>query len=102
MAAQNIFLLRTDSLKEVFYRNMRRFAGYHISIFGKVIQTVMIYVMRFAFVNYFRAQYLLRKNDMADYPEVYMYLTPVIGIVMYLGAYLFRRFSIRFYKSSGN
>lgn len=58
--------------------------------------------MPFAFVNYFPAQYLLRKSDMAEYSKVYMYLTPIIGILMYLAAYLFWKFSIRFYKSSGN
>ena len=102
MAALNIYLLRTDSLKELLYWNMRKFAGYPISIFNKVIQIIMIYVMPFAFVNYFPAQFLLRKNDLADYPEVFLCLTPVIGAVMYALAYLFWRFSIRFYKSSGN
>ena len=101
LAALNIYLLQTDSLKEMLYWNMRKFAGYPISIFGKVIQTLMIYVMPFAFVNYFPAQYLLRKEDMA-YPSVYMYLTPVVGVVMYMLAYIFWRYSIRFYKSSGN
>ncbi len=102
LAALNIFLLQTNSLKELVYWNMRRFAGYPISIFHKAIQIFMIYVMPFAFVNYFPAQYLLRKDDMSAYPEIFMYLTPFVGIVMYLLAYLFWRFSIRFYKSSGN
>lgn len=30
-----------------------------------------MYVMPFAFVNYFPAQFLLRKSDMAEYPEYY-------------------------------
>ncbi|MGN1084205.1 MAG: ABC transporter permease [Lachnospiraceae bacterium] len=102
LAALNIYLLETNSLKELFYWNMRRFAGYPLSIFHKVIQFCMIYVVPFAFVNYFPAQFLLRKEDMAAYPEIYMYLTPAVGIVLYLLAYLFWRFSIRFYKSSGN
>lgn len=102
LAALNIYLLQTDSFKEMLYWNMRKFAGYPISIFNKVIQIIMIYVMPFAFVNYFPAQYLLQKSDMEAYPKVYMYLTPIIGILMYLAAYLFWRFSIRFYKSSGN
>ena len=102
LASLNIYLLQTDSLKEMLYWNMRKFAGYPISIFHKVIQILMIYVMPFAFVNYFPAQYLLRKEDMLAYPEVYMYLTPLIGTGMYLLAYLFWRYSIRFYKSSGN
>lgn len=102
LATLNIYLLQTDSLKELIYWNMRKFAGYPISIFHKAIQFFMIYVMPFAFVNYFPAQYLLRKEDMHEYPEIFMYLTPAIGIAMYLLAYLFWQFSIRFYKSSGN
>ena len=62
----------------------------------------MIYVMPFAFVNYFPAQYLLRKDDIHQYPEIYMYLSPIVGVAMYLLAYIFWRYSIRFYKSSGN
>ncbi len=102
LATLNIYLLETNSLKELFYWNMRKFAGYPISIFHKSIQLIMIYVVPFAFVNYFPAQYLLRKEDMAQYPEIYMYLTPVVGVGLYLLAYVFWRFSIRYYKSSGN
>jgi ABC-2 type transport system permease protein len=102
IATLNIYLLQTDSLKEMLYWDMRKFAGYPISIFNKFIQNLMIYVMPFAFVNYFPAQYFLRKEDMSAYPEVYIYLTPVVGIAMYILAYLFWRYSIRFYKSSGN
>ena len=102
LAALNIYLPNTNSLKDLVYWNARKFAGYPISIFHKAIQIFMIYVMPFAFVNYFPAQYLLRNDDMSAYPEIFMYITPVIGIVMYLLAYLFWRFSIRFYKSSGN
>lgn len=102
LATWNIYLLETGSLKELFYYNARKFAGYPISIFHKGIQIFMIYVVPFAFVNYFPAQYLLRKPDMLQYPTIYLYLTPVIGTVMYVAVYLFWRFSLRFYKSSGN
>jgi ABC-2 type transport system permease protein len=102
LASLNIYLLETSSLKEVFYWNVRRFAGYPIGIFHKVIQIFMIYVMPFAFVNYFPAQYLLRKDDGLSYPGFYLYLTPAVGIVMFLAAYVFWRYSLRFYKSSGN
>lgn len=102
LATLNIYLLETNSLKELFYWNMRRFAGYPISIFHKAIQFCMIYIVPFAFVNYFPVQFFLRKEDMAQYPSVYMYLTPLVGIVLYVLAYLFWKFSLRYYKSSGN
>ena len=102
LATLNIYLLETGSLKELFYWNARKFAGYPVSIFHKAIQIGMIYIVPFAFVNYFPAQFLLRKEDMAAYPEIYLYLTPVLGIVLYLLAYVFWRYSLKYYKSSGN
>ena len=101
-ASANFYLIKTDSLKDLLYWNVRKFAGYPISIFAKAIRFLMIYIIPFAFVNYFPAQYLLQKPDMAQYPTVYLYLTPVVGLVLYLCAYAFWRFSLRHYKSSGN
>ncbi len=102
LATLNIYLLQTDTLKELLYWNMRKFAGYPISVFHKVIQACMIYVVPMAFVNYFPAQFLLRKPDMQQYPEIFMYLTPLVGVLLYLMMYGFWRVSLRFYKSSGN
>lgn len=102
LATLNIFLLETGSLKELLYYDPRKFAGYPISIFHKVIQGFMIYVVPMAFVNYFPAQFLLRKPDMAGFPEIFLYLTPAVGAGMYLLSYLFWRFGLRYYKSSGN
>ncbi len=101
-ATMNIYLLEAGNLREIFYWNMRKFAGYPISIFHKAIQLGMIYVVPFAFVNYFPAQFLLRKPDMAQYPEIFMYITLPVGVVLYLLAYGFWRVSLRAYKSSGN
>lgn len=102
LASLQFYLIKTDSLKQVFYWNVRRFAGYPISIYHKAIQYLMIYLVPFAFVNYFPAQYLLRKEDMQAFPAVYMYVAPVVGIVLYFLSYLFWRVSVRFYKSTGN
>lgn len=102
LATLNIYLLETGSLKEVFYWNARKFAGYPVSIFHKAVQVFMIYVVPFAFVNYFPSQFLLCKPDMQQFPEIFLYLTPFVGVGMYLLAYLFWRYSLRHYESSGN
>lgn len=96
------YFTEVNSIREIFYWNMRKFAGYPISIYNKIIQALMIYVIPFAFVNYFPAQYLLRKEDMANYSDVYMYIAPVVGVVVYLIAYAFWRFSVKKYTSTGN
>ena len=101
-SALSFYFVETNSIREIFYWNMRKFAGYPISIYNKLIQGLMIYVVPFAFVNYFPAQYLLRKEDMANYNEVYMYIAPAVGVVIYLAAYGFWRISVKRYKSTGN
>jgi len=101
-ASLSFYIMKSSNMREVFYWNMRKFAVYPISIFPKLIQYIMIYVIPFAFVNYFPAQYLLRKEDMAAYPEIFMYISPIVGVCLYLLAYLFWRYSLRHYVSSGN
>ena len=101
-SALSFYFVETGSIREIFYWNMRKFAGYPISIYNKLIQTIMIYVVPFAFVNYFPAQYLLRKEDMKLYQEVYMYMTPLVGVIIYVIAYIFWRISIKRYTSTGN
>lgn len=96
------YFVETNSIRDIFYWNMRKFAGYPISIYHKVIQGILIYVVPFAFVNYFPAQYLLRKEDMADYPAIYIYIAPFVGIIVYAAAYLFWRVSVKRYYSTGN
>ncbi|MBD5468454.1 MAG: ABC transporter permease [Lachnospiraceae bacterium] len=96
------YFVETNSIRDIFYWNMRKFAGYPISIYHKLIQGILIYVVPFAFVNYFPAQYLLRKEDMADYPVIYIYIAPFVGIVVYAAAYLFWRVSVKRYYSTGN
>ncbi|MCL2343743.1 MAG: ABC-2 family transporter protein, partial [Firmicutes bacterium] len=83
-AALNFYLIKTDSLKGLLYWNARQFAGYPISIFMKAIRIFMIYILPFAFVNYFPAQFLLRKPDMAQFPTIFLYLTPAVGLGLYL------------------
>lgn len=98
----SFYFVETNSLREIFYWNMRKFAGYPISIYHKLIQGLIIYVIPFAFVNYFPAQYLLRKPDMINYNEAYVYIAPFVGVGVYLAAYLFWRVSVRRYYSTGN
>lgn len=98
----NFYFTEVNSIREILYWRMRKFAGYPISIFNKVIQYIMMYIVPLAFVNYFPAQFLLRKDDMANYNEIYMYIAPLVGIVIYIVAYVFWRISIKHYKSSGS
>ena len=62
----------------------------------------MIYIVPFAFVNFFPVQFVLHKPDMSGFSNLYMYIAPFVGIVLYLLAYAFWHFSLKHYHSSGN
>ncbi|MBQ3665687.1 MAG: ABC-2 family transporter protein [Lachnospiraceae bacterium] len=98
-SAFNFYFSKNHGIKEFVFWKSRRFATFPVSIYGGVVQNILMFVIPFAFVNYFPAQYLLRKSDMAAYPEYYMYLSPVIAIVGFTLAYVFWRFSLRYYQS---
>ena len=98
----SFYVIETGRLKELFYWNAREFARYPISIYNRIVQFFMIFLVPFAFVNYFPAQFFLHKPDMAAYPEWCIYLSPLVGVLLYFAAYLFWRYSLRHYKSTGN
>lgn len=102
IASLSFYFIKTNNIREVFYWDVRKFSGYPISIFPKFIQALLMYIIPFAFVNYFPAQFFLHKDDLFFYPEFYVFITPIVGVIMYLIAYLFWRISLKHYNSSGN
>lgn len=101
-ASCSFYFVKTSNMRELCYWNMRKFAGYPISVFPKLIQGILIYIIPFAFVNYFPVQYSLRKADMAYYNEMFVYLNPLVGSAMMGLAYFYWLYSIRHYSSTGN
>ncbi|WP_435236496.1 ABC transporter permease [Psychromonas sp. PT13] len=102
LASLSFTLIKISNLRQMLYWNTRKFAGYPISIFHGSIKFLLIYIVPFAFVNYFPAQYLLRKSDLADFPIMYIYIAPLVGFVLYALAYCYWIYSLKFYKSTGN
>lgn len=102
IATLSFFLLKVGNFRNFLFQNPRSFAGYPISIYPKFIQVFLLYIVPFAFVNYFPVQFLIRKEDSILYPAVFMYIAPLVGVVLYVLAFLFWRWGVKHYKSSGN
>lgn len=98
----SFWIVKTDNLKIVLFYNMSKFAGYPISIYPGFIQKLLIYVIPFAFVNYFPAQFFLRKKDMYQYWAGFLYLTPIIGIILFCSVSILWKIGVRYYTSTGN
>jgi len=102
MSCSSFWIVKIDELVGMLYYNTRKFAGYPISIYPRLIQNLLMFIVPFAFVNYFPAQFFLRKPDMSQFWLGYVYLTPVIAIVLFASVLLVWRVSLKRYSSVGN
>ena len=65
---------------------------------------MLAYVFPFAFMNYFPATTLLHKTAEAGYTvnPALGWLTPVVGMAWFAGAYLFWRAGLNHYQGTGS
>lgn len=103
LASLSFFIVKTDNLRNVLYWNIKSFMGYPISIYPKLIQYFVVYIIPLAFVNYFPSQLLMGVFKEGNiFPAVYISISAALGMVLFGLSYLFWRFSLRFYASTGS
>ncbi|WP_127532826.1 ABC transporter permease [Paenibacillus kobensis] len=98
-ASLTFWLTKSSQVQEVMFYQMRGFIAYPISIYPKIIQWLLTYLLPFAFVNYYPAHYFVGVGSGGD---GLAYLTPVVGLVLFGLALLLWRTGINRYKSTGN
>ena len=64
------------------------FAKYPISIYHKSVQIILTLIIPYAFISFYPLQYLLEKNDFLLFHPMLQFLSPVVGLLMSLGAYM--------------
>lgn len=101
-AAASFWILKSSSLYALAIYSPREFIWYPLSIYGKTIQILLTFLLPFAFVNFFPAQYFLQKSDFGIFPPLFQYLTPLVGIGMFILAYKFWKVGVNHYQSTGS
>jgi len=101
-ACASFWAFKTENLRNLVFFNARRIAGYPITFYPAMIQKLLIFIVPFTFVNYFPTLFFLRKEESAMFWEGYIYLTPVVAIVLLAAVYQLWRFGMRNYSSTGN
>ena len=102
VGALNFWIIRTESIFFALTWNFRNFINYPISIYGKFIQVLLTFVIPFAFVNFYPAQYFLDKHGENLFHPILQFGTPVVGIVLFLLAYKFWTIGVNRYESTGS
>jgi len=97
----SFWTVKTENLRNMIFFSARRFSGYPISFYPGIIQKLLIFVIPFSFVNYFPAQYFLNKSDMNLFWDGFLYLPPLIAVIMFALVYAFWKCGVRHYSSTG-
>ena len=95
------WMIKNSSLANLFYRSPMRFIEYPLTIYNTVIQGILTFVLPYAFISFYPAQYFLGKEATLFHPAL-QFMTPLVGAVLLGGAYLFWLKGLNSYKSSGS
>jgi ABC-2 type transport system permease protein len=79
----------------------RELIFYPVTVFPRLLQVVLTFVVPFAFINYYPAHALLGREGVLFHPAL-AYLTPVVGLVCFAGAYLLWRQGTMRYTGTGS
>lgn len=101
-AVPAFWFTQTNSLMNLILFELKLFIRYPISIYHKGIQIFLTVVIPYAFINFFPAQILLKKQDFLLFPSQIQYFSPIVGIVLFTLAYRAWSLSIKKYASSGS
>jgi ABC-2 type transport system permease protein len=103
VAALSFWFVRVDTLRWAVMSLEQDFTRYPISIYGRAVRLVLAFVLPFAFMNYFPATFLLRKQEtgLGLNPTVGV-LTPAIGLAWFAVSYALWRVGLRRYQGTGS
>ena len=101
ITAPTFVMMQTDSLGSMLFF-LRESGYYPISIFPKVIQIIMTFILPYSMMNFFPIQIILNKHDYVGFGAAMPWLAPLFAIVFFgLGIVCFVSLAKR-YKSSGS
>lgn len=98
----SFWVVENTILKDVVFFQVRNFIRYPISIYPVFIQILLTFVLPYAFINFYPAQFFLDKNDFLIFSPVFQFLSPLFGVILFVIAYVLWLVGINNYKSTGS
>jgi len=91
------WITRTENLQNIIWR-LTRFVEFPLSIYHPILIFVLTFILPIAFISYYPSQLLLKKGILMQLS----YLTPILGILLFITSYQFWKFGLRHYTSTGS
>lgn len=95
------WLIENRSLRYIL-GDIRGFIRYPVSIYNKIIQVILIYIIPYAFISFFPSQFILNKRDYIGFNPAIQFISPFIGVFTFILAYKFWNIGIKHYNSTGS
>jgi ABC-2 type transport system permease protein len=100
-ASISFWVTKSNALVNVFIQ-FRKFVDYPLAVYDRWVQVLLTFILPYAFISYYPAfKFLKNKQDVLFYPS-FQYLTPVVGIVIFLVAMGTWQLGIKRYNSTGS
>ena len=97
------WFVQVDALRWIVLQLEQEFTRYPLSIYSKGVRLLLAFVIPFGFMNYFPASYFLHKTDNGlGLPLAVGMLTPAVGVLFLLVAYVFWRLGLQRYQGVGH
>ncbi|MDH5639479.1 MAG: ABC-2 family transporter protein, partial [Nitrospinota bacterium] len=103
VAAVCFWTIRNRSLVHMLVYSSKEMIFYPISIYHWGMQLFLTIAFPLAFINYYPSHYFLsREGEQLLFHPYIQYLTPMVGLVVFVMAYMLWRLGISRYQSAGN
>jgi len=96
------FFVKSTIVVETAIYGLRSFLDYPLTIFNKFIQVILTFVLPYAFVCYYPAEYFLEKTKPLGFHPMLKYMTPIVGVIMLILALSIWNLGIKHYKGTGS
>lgn len=101
-SVMGFFTVGRNPIADFLLWDMKEFTNYPITIFPKGIQFVLTFLLPFAFLNFYPAAALLDKPIPDGYPPILPFLSPVVGVLVFVLSVLLWNWGLKHYKSTGS
>ncbi len=98
----SFFTLNENPVLDFLLFNFKEFINYPITIYPKIVQILLTFILPFAYINYYPASFLLQKEAPEGFSQILIYLTPLVGVICFLLSISLWNWGLKHYKSSGS
>ncbi|WP_010268505.1 ABC transporter permease [Paenibacillus senegalensis] len=100
--AMSFWFVKSNAFTDTMIYGFRGFLDYPITIYNKWIQIFLTFVIPYAFVNFYPAQYFLAKESTGLFHPVFQFATPLIGLLLMLLSWVIWTQGVNKYQSVGS